>query len=103
MTTPLRTKLIGVMLVSSLCSTVVHTVQQSKPWQLRKIQTSNVCLVQTSTSSPIGGLVSDHDTRKEACQAAKNRYDESISDVSKCWTYGPATKDGCKAEGIDLP
>jgi hypothetical protein len=77
--------------------------QAGKPFQLRKITTSSVCLVQTSTESPIGALVSEHDTKKEACQAAKDLYDASASDQTKCWAYGPATTTGCKALGIDLP
>jgi hypothetical protein len=79
------------------------TQAPAKPWQLRKITTSNVCLVQTNTASPIGALVSEHDSRKEACQAAKDLYDDTASDVAKCCVYGPATKTGCKADGIDLP
>ena len=77
--------------------------QSGKPWQLRVVTTSRNCLVQTSTSSPIGEFLSDYDTRKEACAAARDQYDSSMSDQSKCWVYGTGTRSGCKAEGIDLP
>lgn len=72
-------------------------------WQLRRISTSSVCLVQLSTASPIGQLVSTHPSKGAACEAANNEYDSSMSDPTKCWEYGPATKAGCKAEGISLP
>ena len=90
-------------LIAGPLGALTHVGQaQTKPWQLRKIKTGNACLVQTSTSSPIGELVSEHDSRKEACQAAKDLYDDTLTDSSKCWAYGRATKTGCKADGIDL-
>lgn len=75
----------------------------SKAWELRKIRTSNVCLIETRTSSPIGELVGDYDSRELACQAAKKNYDDSSTEQSKCWAYGPATRNACKDEGIELP
>src|SRR4051812_13056130 len=73
-------------------------------WQFRKQSTSNNCVVQTADSQPVlGELISEHDTRKSACEAARDRYDSTLSDSAKCWTYGPGTKNGCAAEGIPLP
>jgi len=93
---------IFVIAISILVPTAA-TLADGKPWVLRKVTTSNTCNVQKSTASPIGDLVSDYDTRKDACVDAAARYDSNLSDSSKCWTYGGGTVDACKAEGVPLP
>jgi hypothetical protein len=76
----------------------------AKAWELRKTRMGSVCNVQPAGSQPqLGDLVSEHDTRKEACTAARQRYDDGMSDASKCWTYTPLAVDSCKLDGIKLP
>lgn len=77
---------------------------QPVTWELRRQTTSNVCHVQRSDSLPkLGDLMSSHNTRRAACEEAKRQYDSSMSNQSKCWSYGAGTKTGCKSEGVDLP
>jgi hypothetical protein len=76
----------------------------AEKWEFRKQTGSNNCVVQLSTSLPkLGNLISEHETRKAACEAARDRYDKASEDTSKCWVYGPGTITGCAAEGIKLP
>lgn len=75
----------------------------SDSWILSKETTTNVCHVSKSTASRIGKDLSTHGTIKEACQQAKNLNDPDISDQTKCWDYGKATKDACKMEGVIMP
>lgn len=77
----------------------------AKDWELRKQTMSSTCHVQPSTTRPPLGelLVSEHDTRKAACQAAAALYDDDMADQSKCYVYTPGAITGCKAEGITLP
>ena len=73
-------------------------------WEFRKQTGSNNCVVQLSTTLPkLGGLISEHETRKDACEAARDRYDKAMEDTTKCWVYGPGTIRGCGSEGIKLP
>src|SRR5262245_22850831 len=89
-----------------LCLVITAHVASAQPatWELRRQTTSSVCHVQRSDSLPkLGELVSTHDTRKAACEEAKRQYDSSMSNQSKCWSYGAGTKTGCKNDGVDLP
>ena len=77
----------------------------SKPrWVLRMETSSNTCHVQAADEAPLSNnLVSSHETRKQACQAAKDKWDSESSDQKGCWGYGPGTINTCKKEGIALP
>jgi hypothetical protein len=93
----------GLVILWLAISGHVALAQQVK-WELRRQTTSSVCHVQRSDSLPkLGELMSTHDTRKAACQQAKLQFDSSMSDQSKCWSYGGGTKTGCKNDGVDLP
>jgi hypothetical protein len=73
------------------------------PWHLNKETSSNKCWIQKNDEAPMGSTISEHETRKAACQAAQDRYDETFSDQAKCWLYGLGTIDRCKKEGVPLP
>ena len=77
----------------------------AKDWELRKQTMSGTCHVQASTTRPPLGelLLSEHDTRKAACQSAAALYDDNMTDQSKCYVYTPGAITSCKAEGITLP
>ena len=73
-------------------------------WMLRVETSSRVCHVQKQTAAPLGiDLHGPFSTRKDACQSAASEYDKTLSDTSKCWTYGSGTVRGCGNEGITLP
>jgi hypothetical protein len=73
-------------------------------WMLRVQPSGRICHVQLKTASPIGDdFKGPFRSRKAACQEAANQYDDSLSDQSKCWTYGRGTVTGCKNEGVTLP
>lgn len=87
----------GVMLISTENS-------QAVDWMLR-VETSNrACHVQLKTAAPIGeDFKGPFSSRKRACQEAASQYDRTLSDQSKCWTYGRGTVSGCGDEEITLP
>jgi hypothetical protein len=73
-------------------------------WMLRVETSSRVCHVQLKTASPLGqDFKGPFSSRKTACGEAANQYDSTLSDQSKCWTYGNGTVDGCKQDGVVLP
>jgi hypothetical protein len=73
-------------------------------WMLRVVTTSRVCHVQPKTATPLGqDMKGPFSSRKDACQEALNQYDDSSSDQSKCWLYGPGTISGCQSDGVILP
>jgi hypothetical protein len=81
----------------------ISMAAEVKPWMITKVTTSNTCHVLLSTASPIGVVVSRHDSRKEACAEALALYDDTLTDKSKCFTYGKGTVDSCEKEGVKLP
>jgi hypothetical protein len=73
-------------------------------WMLRVQTMGRVCHVQLKTAAPLGeDFKGPFPSRKSACQEAANQYDSSLSDQSKCWTYGSGTVTGCNKDGITLP
>lgn len=73
-------------------------------WMLRVQTMGRICHVQLKTATPIGeDFKGPFSSRKSACQEAENQYDDSLSDQSKCWTYGGGTVTGCKNDGVTLP
>jgi hypothetical protein len=93
----------SLILVVATIAMVREVGAATKDWRLNKQSMGNICWVQSKTESQIGTLVSEHDTRKAACQAALDKYDATLSDPQRCWAYAPGTVDRCKAEGITLP
>jgi hypothetical protein len=84
--------------ISSIC------VAFADDWMLRVQTTSRVCHVQLKTAAPLGqDLKGPFASRKAACNEANNQYDDTLSDQSKCWTFGQGTRDGCKSDGVVLP
>jgi hypothetical protein len=64
-------------------------------WMLRVQTMGRVCHVQLKTAAPLGeDFKGPFPSRKAACQEAANQHDSSLSDQSKCWTYGSGTVTG---------
>ena len=102
----IRVKLSVVALLAGVIVLDAASVMSAaaEKWEFRKQTGSNNCVVQLSTTLPkLGDLISEHDTRRAACEAARDRYDKTPEDTSKCWVYGPGTIKGCGSEGITLP
>ncbi len=73
-------------------------------WMVRVQDGSRTCHVQRKTASPMGSdLKGPFPSRLKACQTASDLYDGSLTDQTKCYTYGGGTVDGCKSDGIKLP
>jgi hypothetical protein len=90
--------------VIALSNAICAPLMAADEWMLRVETSGRVCHVQPTTAAPLGkDLKGPFSTRKAACAEAKNQYDDSSSDPTKCWTYGQGTIDVCKKEGIDLP
>jgi hypothetical protein len=96
---------LGAIVFTVMCSSSAVAQAPLKPWELRKTTMSNTCHVQTTDSEPKIGelLLSRHDTRKEACERAKDLYDSTLSDSTKCFVYTPGAKAGCLVDGVNLP
>jgi hypothetical protein len=93
----------GLLLVALLTFLNIET-SGAADWMLRVQTMGRICHVQLATASPIGeDFKGPFPSRKSACQEAANQYDETLSDQSKCWTYGGGTVSGCKIDGVTLP
>lgn len=73
-------------------------------WMVRRETSSGTCHVQIKTASPLGAdLAGPFNSRKDACQKAKDLYDSDATDPNKCSGYGQGAIDGCKKDGVLLP
>lgn len=71
--------------------------------QLRRNQTNGACTVQpANTMHQLGILLASHISRKDACQDAKTRKTDDVSQTDKCPTYTNGTIAACHKEGIEL-
>jgi hypothetical protein len=71
-------------------------IARADDWMLRVETSSRVCHVQLKTASPLGSDMSGpFSSQEDACQEAARQFDSSLSDQSKCWTYGAGTRAGC--------
>jgi hypothetical protein len=87
-----------------LAVSVLADHARADDWMLRVETSSRVCHVQLVTASPLGAdLKGPFSSRKDACTEASNQYDSTLSDTSKCWTYGHGTIDWCSSENVNLP
>jgi hypothetical protein len=77
---------------------------QEKDWLLRRQSMGAVCHVQRRDDpDPMGDVLGQYDTRKQACQGALARYEAATDDDGKCGTYGGGTIGACHQDGVNLP
>ena len=89
---------------SAALSVILSHSASASEWMVRVQTSSRICHVQLKTASPLGtDIGGPFSSRKEACQGAADTYNSSMSDQSKCWSYGGGTVDACKRDGVDLP
>lgn len=63
-----------------------------------------VAYVQASPADPTKVLLATYPTQKNACRAAKCRFDPDKKDTNLCWTYESGAIDACgRKEDVDLP
>ena len=93
----------GVPALSALL--IAGATARADDWVLRRETSSNACRVELAAASPLGviQLAGPFPSRSDACNAALNQYDSSMSDPSKCWSYVYQTINWCMGEGVALP
>jgi hypothetical protein len=74
-------------------------------WLISRARMSGACHVQLETSRPYLGepLPGKYPNRKASCDRAKALHTSDVTDTAKCFDYTQGAKDGCRADGVNLP
>jgi hypothetical protein len=91
--------------VPALLALLIAGAARAEDWVLRRDTSSSACRVELAAAPPLGviQIAGPFPSRGDACNAALDQYDSSMSDPSKCWSYVYQTINWCMGEGVNLP